>query len=163
VTCASASSVWRRPARSCVSCSLRLATRRRACCTASAACAAACAWAAARCASELASTTAARSAASRVERPLDACVSCWRSSALRRPVLPLRVAGAPLGAGALCVGGVARPPPRLALARRRAQPRACPGERGGQLRGALPELAQREVEVLALAPHQRERDPEPLL
>src|SRR3989442_1122332 len=270
VSCAKASSVWRRMARPRVSCSFNSATRRRARSNSSAACTVARAWAAARCARELACAVAACSAASRAVRSCAACPSSVQlgplplqrralplerpelldatqqaffqlahRGALRQQALPhlllaraptrqlglngrrvalgrlalgrgggalplrlrrprlfllaalprrdpplprvaqplgrereialpspdvdLRVGAASLQLGAACLGPVPRL--RLCLARPLGLRQTSPlgRQRRGQFRAALAQAAQRDLEVLELAPYQRQRDPETLL
>src|SRR5256885_7708892 len=86
-----------------------------------------------------------------------------REIALQTAHLQPRLVHATLDVGASRLGGV--PGLHLHLARllRVRQLRALRGERRRQLFGSLPQGAQREIEVLELAPHQGERDSEALL
>src|SRR5439155_22689177 len=83
--------------------------------------------------------------------------------ALEAPDLELRVPQTPLHLGAARFRGMARLHPRLSLPLGLRQPRALRRQRRGQVPRALTQLAQRDVQVLQLAPHQGQRDPEALL
>src|SRR5437899_70636 len=77
--------------------------------------------------------------------------------------LELRVVELPLDLGAAGLRRVPRLGAPFAGALRLGQPRALPRERRAELGRALAERAQREIQILELAPHQRERDAKSLL
>src|SRR2546422_10852327 len=102
----------------------------------------------------------------RLGAPLSRVVQPLRGEgqvAFQPPDLELRVVEAPLDLGATGLRRVPRLGARLAGALRLGQPRALTREGGRELRRPLSQRAQREIQALALAPHERERDPESLL
>ena len=85
-----------------------------------------------------------------------------RDIALQPADFQLGVAEPALDFGASRLTRVPRLDARFTLALRIGQPRACRRQRFGQLAGPYAERPERQIEVLELAPHERQRDAEPL-
>ena len=107
----------------------------------------------------LASPARRGTALARVAQPLGG----EREIALQTAYLQPRLIHAALDVGTSRLGRVPGLHLRLARLLRVRQLRPLRGERRRQLLGPLPQAAQREIEVLEFASHQRERDPEALL
>src|SRR5438093_1191130 len=86
-----------------------------------------------------------------------------REIALQPADFELRVAQPAFDFGAPRLGRVPRLDARFALALRIGQPRPRRGQCLRQLAGPDAERAERQIEVLQLAAHERQRDAEPLL